>query len=141
MADINENPQAPENAGAEQSNQPVNDGQPVGAEQATLSNDDKNMAMLCHVLAIFTLFLGPLIIWMIKKDESPFVDHHGKEALNFQLTMLIAWVASGFLIFACIGFVLLPIIGIVDLVLCILAAIKASSGVEYRYPINIRFVK
>ena len=99
------------------------------------------MAMLCHILAIFTGFLGPLIIWLIKKDDSPFVDRHGKEALNFQLTILIAWVASGLLAFVCIGFILMPVIGIVDLVLCILAAVKSSRGEDYRYPINIRFVK
>lgn len=141
MAEINENPQAPENVGAEQTDQPVGDAQPVGAEPATLSTDDTNMAMLCHILAIFTGFLGPLIIWLIKKDDSPFVDHHGKEALNFQLTVLIAMVASGLLVLACVGFFLIPVIGIVDLVLCIMAAVKASRGEEYRYPINIRFVK
>ncbi|MFC1635311.1 DUF4870 domain-containing protein [Planctomycetota bacterium] len=141
MAEGNENPQAPENAGAEQTDQPGVDAQPVGAEQATISKDDTNMAMLCHILAIFTGFLGPLIIWLIKKDESPFVDRHGREALNFQLTVLIAWVASGLLAFVCIGFILMPVIGIVDLVFCILAAVKSSRGEEYRYPINIRFVK
>ena len=99
------------------------------------------MAMLCHLLAIFTTFLGPLIIWMIKKDESPFVDRHGKEALNFQLTVLIALVASGILSFLCIGFLLMPIIWTVDLIFCIIAAVKASQGEEYRYPISIRFVQ
>ena len=141
MTEINENPQAPENAGAGQADQPVREAPPVGAEPTTLSKDDTNMAMLCHILAIFTGFLGPLIIWLIKKDESAFVDHHGKEALNFQLTLLIAWVASGLLTFVCIGFFLMPVIGIVDLVLCIMAAVSSSRGEEYRYPINIRFVK
>jgi uncharacterized Tic20 family protein len=134
MAESNENPQAPDNAGVEQTSQPVSETQPV-------SKDAINMALLCHILAIFTGFLGPLIIWLIKKDEAPFVDRHGKEALNFQLTVLIAWVASGVLAFACIGFVLLPVVGIVDLIFCILAAIKASRGEEYRYPVSIRFVK
>ena len=141
MAEINEHPQAPENARAERTDQPVSEAQPVGTEQTPLSKDAVNMAMLCHLLAIFTGFLGPLIIWLIKKDESPFVDRHGKEALNFQLTVLIAMVASGLLVLACIGFFLIPVIGIVDLVLCIMAAVKTSRGEEYRYPINIRFVK
>jgi uncharacterized Tic20 family protein len=138
MTEINENPQTPENAGADQ---PVSEAQPVGAEQAAIGKDDTNMAMLCHILAIFTGFLGPLIIWMIKKDDSPFVDRHGKEALNFQLTILIAWVASGLLAFVCIGFLMMPVIGIVDLVFCIMAAVRSSRGEEYQYPINIRFVK
>ena len=141
MAETNENPQAPENAGAEQTSQPVSESQPVGTEQAPVSKDATNMAMLCHILAIFTGFLGPLIIWLIKKDEAPFVDRHGKEALNFQLTVLIAWVASGLLAFVCIGFVLMPVIGIVDLIFCIMAALKASRGEEYLYPVSIRFVK
>lgn len=141
MAEINENPQTPENAGTEQTDQSVSESQPVGAGQAPVSKDATNMAMLCHILAIFTSFLGPLIIWLIKKDESPFVDHHGKEALNFQLTVLIAWVASGLSMFVCIGFLLVPVVGIVDLIFCILAAVKASRGEEYLYPLNIRFVK
>ena len=141
MTESNENPQAPDNAGAEQTNQPISEAQPVAAEQGPVTKDATNMALLCHILAIFTGFLGPLIIWLIKKDEAPFVDRHGKEALNFQLTVLIAWVASGLLTFACIGFFLLPVVGIVDLIFCILAAIKASRGEEYRYPVSIRFVK
>ena len=138
---MNENPQTPDNAGAEQMNEPVSEAQPVGAEQATVSKDDTNMAMLCHILAIFTGFLGPLIIWLIKKDDSPYVDRQGKEALNFQLTVLIAWVASGLLTFVCVGFILLPVVAIADLVFCILAAVKSSRGEEYLYPMSIRFVK
>ena len=141
MAEGNENPQAPENAGAEHTDQPVSESQPSGAEPASVGKDDTNMAMLCHILAIFTGFLGPLIIWLIKKDVSPFVDRHGKEALNFQLTVLIAWVASGLLAFVCIGFILMPVIGIADLVLCIMAAVKSSRGEVYLYPVSIRFVK
>jgi uncharacterized Tic20 family protein len=141
MVETNENPQTPEDAGAEQTDQPVRESQPVTAEQASVSKDATNMAMLCHILAIFTGFLGPLIIWLIKKDDMPFVDRHGKEALNFQLTVLIAWVASGLSMFVCVGFVLVPVVGIADLVLCIIAAVKTSRGEEYRYPVNIRFVK
>jgi uncharacterized Tic20 family protein len=131
MAETNENP-VEQNAGAEQ---PVSPGQPE------ISKDAKNMAMLCHLLAIFTGFLGPLIIWLIKKDDTPFVDDQGKEALNFQITVLIAMIVSGLLTFLCIGFILMPAVGIVDLVFCILAAIKASKGEAYRYPVNIRFIK
>lgn len=141
MTEMNENPQAPDNTGAEPASQPVNEPQPVDAGQAATGKDDTNMAMLCHLLAIFTSFVGPLIIWMIKKDESAFIDRHGREALNFQLTILIAWVASGLLAFVCIGFILMPVIWVANLVLCILAALKSSRGEEYRYPMCIRFVK
>jgi len=141
MVETNENPQTPENTGAEQTDQPVGGSQPISAGQASVSKDATNMAMLCHLLAIFTGFLGPLIIWLIKKDDAPFVDHHGKEALNFQLTVLIAMLASGLLSFVCIGFLLMSVVWIVDLIFCIIAAVKTSRGEEYRYPLTIRFIK
>ncbi len=115
--------------------------EPVSAEQREISRDATNMAMLCHLLAIFIGFIGPLIIWLVKKDDDPFIDDQGKEALNFQITVLIAMIASGLLCFVCIGFVLMPLVWIADLVLCVIASIKASIGQAYRYPLAIRFVK
>ncbi len=105
------------------------------------SSEDRTMGMLCHLLAIFTGFLGPLIIWLVKKDQSPFVDDQGKEALNFQLTMLIGWVIAFVTSFFCIGFFIGAALVVVNLVFCILATIKANQGIAYRYPINIRFIK
>lgn len=113
----------------------------ISAEQPEVSKNATNMAMLCHLLAIFTGFIGPLIIWLVKKDDDPFIDGQGKEALNFQITVLIAMIVSGLLSFVCIGFVLMPAVWIADLVFCIIASIKASSGQAYRYPLSIRFVK
>jgi uncharacterized Tic20 family protein len=135
MAEENQTPEAAENSADEQT------AQPVGTEKPEISKDATNMAMLGHLLAIFTGFLGPLIIWLIKKDEVPFVDRHGKEALNFQITVLIAMFAAGLLSFVCIGFFLMPIIWLVDMIFCILAALAASRGEEYRYPMAIRLVK
>ena len=131
MTETNENP----------AEQPVSAEPPVSPQQPEASKDDRNMAMLCHLLAIFTGFVGPLIIWLIKKEDSPFVDDQGKEALNFQITVLIAILVSGLSFFICIGFVLMPAVGIADLVFCILAAVKTSKGEAYRYPVNIRFIK
>jgi uncharacterized Tic20 family protein len=131
MAETNENP-AEQNAAAEQ---------PVSPGQSEISSDAKNMAMLCHLLAIFTGFLGPLIIWLIKKDDTPFVDDQGKEALNFQITVLIALLVSSLLMFICIGFFLMPAVAIANVVFCIIAAVKVSHGEAYRYPVNIRFIK
>jgi uncharacterized Tic20 family protein len=121
----------------------TDEGQSVQQSQTTgkVSKDAVNMAMLCHLLAIFTGFLGPLIIWLIKKEDSSFVDDQGKEALNFQITVLIAMVVSGLLIFACIGTFLMPIVYVLDLVFCIIAAVKASRGEAYRYPLTFRFIK
>ena len=130
MAETNETPQASGNSGGE-----------PRAEQPEITKDARMWAMLCHLLAIFTSFIAPLIIWSIKKDEQPFVDNQGKEALNFQITVLIAMIVSGLLSFACIGFILMPLVGIADVVFCIIASVKANSGEAYRYPVSIRFIK
>ena len=144
-----ETEETPENTN--QTEQPVNAEQPEKTEQPENAQQDQTSeevgkdarmwAMLCHLLAIFTGFLAPLIIWLIKKDEDPFIDNQGKEALNFQITVAIAMIVSVLLSFACIGFILMPAVGIADLIFCIIASVKANSGVAYRYPVSIRFIK
>lgn len=116
--------------------------QAEGDEQAReVSKDAKTWAMLCHLLAIFTGFLAPLIIWLIKKDEEPFVDEHGKEALNFQITVFIASFVSGILTMVCVGVFMLLAVAIANIIFCILATVKANNGQPYRYPVSIRFIK
>jgi uncharacterized protein len=113
----------------------------------TLSKDERMWGMLCHLTAFsgylvpFGNVLGPLIVWMIKKDEMPFVDDQGRESLNFQLTMLIAVIVSAILVFVFIGFLLLGVLVIFQIIVIIMAAIKANDGVKYRYPYTIRFIK
>ncbi len=113
----------------------------------TLSKDERMWGMLCHLTAFsgylipFGSVLGPLIVWMIKKDEMSFVDDQGKESLNFQLTMLIAIIVSIVLMFVFIGFLLLGVLIIFQIIVIIMAAIKANDGVKYRYPYTIRFIK
>ena len=114
---------------------------PAVAPVSDVSQEERTMAMLCHLLAIFIGFLGPLIIWLIKKDESPFVDDQGREALNFQLTVLIAMVIAAATMCIYIGMILAPAVAIANIVLCIIACIKANEGERYRYPWCIRFVK
>jgi len=107
--------------------------------------------MLCHLggLAGFIIPFGniiaPLVIWLIKKDEDKFVDDHGKEALNFQITLMIAAMAGFILtvivITACVGIPLMIAVGVCNIVFCIIAAIKANKGEAYRYPIAIRLIK
>ena len=106
-----------------------------------ISQDSKNIGMLCHLLGLFTNFVGPLILWLIKKDDDKFVDDQGKEALNFQITVAIAYFVGGLLTMLCIGVVILAAVGICDLVFCILACVAASKGQAYRYPLCIRLVK
>lgn len=103
--------------------------------------------MLCHLLGIFTGFLGPLILWLVKKDSSPFVDHHGKEAVNFQLSIFIITFCTSLvvvvLMFAWVGFLLLPfllLIPLLALVFKIIACTSANRGEWHRYPMCIRFI-
>ena len=105
------------------------------------TQDEKTMALLAHLLGIFTGFIGCLVIWLVKKDESAFVDDQGKEALNFQITVMIAIVAAWLLTFVCIGFILLPAAAIANVVFCILAAVESNKGVAYRYPVTLRLIK
>ena len=104
------------------------------------SKDDKTMAMLCHLLAIFTGFLGPLILWLVKKDQSPYIDEQGKEALNFQITVAIALFVSGLLTYVCIGAFLLPLVWLGNLIFCIMACVAANKGEHYKYPVSLRLV-
>jgi hypothetical protein len=106
-----------------------------------ISKDARMWAMLCHLLGFFTCFIGPLIIWLIKKDEDPFINNQGKEALNFQITVAIAWVVSALLAVLCIGVFLGAAVTVADLVFAIVASVKANSGEAYRYPVSIRFIK
>ena len=103
--------------------------------------DEKTMGILSHILCIVGWFIAPLIIYLIKKDESAYIREQSKEALNFQLTMLIFFIAAWFMIFIIIGVFLMPLVGIANLVLIIIATIKASEGKLYKYPINFRFIK
>ena len=104
--------------------------------------------MLCHATALAGFFvpwaghiLGPLIVWLAKRGDSPEIDGHGKESLNFQISMLIYSLVAGVLCLVLIGFVLLGILHILNLVLVIIASIQASEGKLYRYPISIRLIK
>jgi len=123
---------------------PVMDSEPTPGEQAAAavaSKDDKTMAMLCHLLGLLTSFIGPLIIWLIKKDQSAYVNQQGKEALNFQITVAIAWFVAGLSTMVCIGVVLLPVVAVANLVFCIMACVAANKGEPYRYPVCLRLIK
>ncbi|MEV0591073.1 DUF4870 domain-containing protein [Nonomuraea cavernae] len=103
-------------------------------------SDDTTMAMLAHLLGLLVSWVGPLIIYLMKKDESPYVRDQAAEALNFQITMFIGYMVAGLLTIILIGLLLLPIVWIVSLIFHIQAAIAANKGEKYRYPIAIRLV-
>ncbi len=102
------------------------------------ASDEKTMAMLAHVLTIVAGFIAPLIIYLLKKDESAFVTYHAKESLNFQITILIIVVI---LFITIIGILLVWLVGIAALVFVILATIKTSEGKLYKYPFSLRLIK
>ncbi len=114
---------------------------PEQPQSQEIQQDSKNLAMLCHLLGLLTNFLGPLILWIIKKDDDAFVDEQGKEALNFQITIVLAGIVGTITSFICVGFILLAVAGIADLVFSIMACVAASKGKHYRYPVSIRLVK
>lgn len=105
--------------------------------------DQRTMALAAHLLGIFTWFIGALIIWLINKDDASkaFVTDQAKEVLNFQITVTIAMVISIILMVVIIGGILAPIVGIINLVFCIIAAVKANNGEAYRYPFTLRLIK
>lgn len=103
--------------------------------------DAKTMGMLCHLLAVVAPTLGPLLVWLIKKDQHPFIDDQGKQALNFQLTLLVLWVISSPLLCIFIGVILMGIVAIAHLVFSIIGALKANQGIAYRYPFAAQFIK
>jgi uncharacterized protein len=106
-----------------------------------VKSEDRSMAMLCHLLGIFTWFLGSLIVWLIKKDQSKFVDEQGKEALNFQLTLLIGDLIGLATVPFCVGPFILAAVYIIRIVFCILAAVAVNRGEHYRYPFAIRIIQ
>ncbi len=117
-------------------------------QTSTSSSDVRIWNVLCHATALAGFFvpwaghiLGPLIVWLAKRNDSPEIDEHGKESLNFQISMLIYNVIAGVLCLVLIGFVILGILHILNLVLVIVASIRASEGKFYRYPLTIRLIK
>lgn len=111
------------------------------------SQEEKTWAMMCHLsaLAMFVIpswgcVIGPLTVWLLKKDVSPLVDAHGREALNFNITMAIAHIVAALSLCILIGFVLLPAVAIVHVVVIIVASVAANDGRPYRYPLTIRFI-
>ena len=107
------------------------------------SQDDRTMAMIGHLSGILVSFVGPLVVWLMNKDKADkgWLNDQAKEALNFQITVLIAWFAAGILAVIAIGLLLMPVIWIGNLILCILAGMKANEGVAYRYPFALRLIK
>ena len=109
--------------------------------------DQRTWAMFCHLSALagllfpFGSVIGPLIVWLVKKEEMPLVAEHGRKSLNFQLTMMIAYIVCFMLMFVVVGVILLPLVALFSLILVVVSAIKANDGKEVKYPMAIEFIK
>ena len=121
---------------------------PQAEAPAALGQQERTMGMLCHLLALAGYIgiplgniIGPLVIWLIKKDQIPFANDQGKESLNFQISVTIYAIVSSILIAVVIGMVLLVAVWVFGLVMVIIASLQANQGIAYRYPLTIRFIK
>lgn len=130
---------------SEKGNDMTSSNEVVPAPANGVSVDAKNWAVMSH-LSAFVMFLGipsivgPLVTWLVKKED-PYVDYHGKEAVNFNLSFMIYGIVSALLILLLVGLILLPIVFITWFVLVIVGAVKAGSGEYYEYPFTIRFIR
>jgi len=106
----------------------------------TPSNDDKNIATITHIGGTVFSFVPALIVWILKKDENQYIEDQAKEALNFQITMVLAYMLAGVLSWILIGLIFFPIIWVLNIVFCIIAAISTSKGETYRYPFCLRLI-
>jgi len=128
---------------------PYDENRPEAPGQGSpLSKDARQWAMICHLVALSGLLangigflLGPLVVWLVKRVDDPFIDEQGKEAVNFQLTMfLVGFLCIPFVI-VLIGIPMLIVVFLLMIIFPVIAAIQAGEGVHYRYPLSIRFIK
>ena len=104
------------------------------------NNNDKNIVTITHLGGILFSFIPSLIVWLLKKDDNEYIAAQAKEALNFQITLLLAQFIAYILVFILVGFLLLGLIWIFNIVFCIIAAISSSKGEHYRYPLTLRLI-
>lgn len=115
------------------------------------TQDERLWSMLAHLTALIGLFfaslgflggfIGPLIIWLLKKDQSRIIAENAKEALNFNITFTIYSIIASILVFVLIGLVLVPLVNVVWIILAIIASVKSYQGQYFRYPLIFRFIK
>jgi uncharacterized Tic20 family protein len=125
----------------------MNESKPV-APTSTPTQDERTWGMIAH-LSAFAVFvfpfggniIAPLIVWLARRDTSAFVEAEAREALNFNISVFLAWIVCGLLTFLLVGIPLGVILFLCWLVMTIIAAIKAAEGLGYRYPVSLRLVK
>ena len=120
---------------------------------AAATDEERLWALACHLTGLSILFgvpgfVGPLVIWLIKKEQMPLVNDQGKESLNFQLSLLIYSLAAWVPVLTIVGLVLIPLsllitiaVTVFGIVMCIIAGLRAQQGEYYRYPFTLRLIK
>lgn len=106
-----------------------------------VTESERILGILAHVLTLVAWFFAPLIIYLLKKDESEYVRDHARESMNFQLTIIVAYLLAGILTIVFIGFFFLLLIAVMQVILVIVATVKAADSQLYRYPYTIKFIK
>jgi uncharacterized Tic20 family protein len=122
-------------------NQPLDDMNELGPRDERLWATLSHLGVIAGFIIPFGNIVAPLVIWLVQRDKSSFIEHHAKEALNFQITITMLAIGAFVLMFLIIGIPLLVLIGLGSVVFSIIAAIKANDGEHYEYPFNIRLVK
>jgi uncharacterized protein len=107
------------------------------------TEEERTWGLLAHLSGLIAglivlPFLGPLVVWLIKKDQSPFVADQAKEALNFQIALLIAVLVC--VVVPCVGWAMLPVVAIGGIIFAVIAAMEANKGTYYRYPYTLRLI-
>ncbi|MDB6138604.1 MAG: hypothetical protein JWO94_1676 [Verrucomicrobiaceae bacterium] len=103
--------------------------------------DEKTLAIVMHLFCLIGMpVIGPLVIWLMKKDQSPYLDAQGRELLNFQISYMIYIFIAAMLLFVLVGIVVLPIVGFIAAVLIVIGIVRATEGKVYRFPFTIRFL-
>ena len=122
---------------------------PYAAGELSMAPNEKTMGMLSHLISLCALIgipfgnvLGPLIVWLTQKDKSAYIDYHGKESLNFQISITIALVCClPFILLFGLGILMMIAVGIYAVVMAFIAGLKANEGVRYAYPYTLRLIK
>jgi len=105
------------------------------------SDEEKILGMLLFLLNFFTAIVGPLIIWLLKRGDSAYIDHHGKEYFNLLISFFVYEIIAALTLLIGIGFILIPILSIIFLVFIVIGAVKAFQGEYYRFPLIFRIIK
>lgn len=104
------------------------------------TSDEKNIATITHLGGIVLFFIPSLIVWLLKREDGGYIEDQSREALNFQVSVMIAMFAANILMWILIGFLLIPAIWLGNIVFCIFAAVASSKGEEHRYPFSLRLI-